>query len=891
MFALCDQRFGLVGTICRGAVAVLMIAAVARADVFNMPAGQTSLSFVNVGDPGNAGDTVTMNSTYAAINDGTSGYGVVSYSFAMGTFDVTTAQYCQFLNAVAKSDPYSLFNSGMTNGGGVTVSGYPVACGIIKSGTSGNYSYRVATTADISTGSYHFPAFCANLPVNWDSWGDAARFCNWLENGQPTGAEGSGTTETGTYTLNGAMTTATLFPITRNAGAKYWIPSENEWYKSAYYAGGSTATTSNGTPDSAGYWYYPTQADSSHAPSSTLSTTGTNNANWNASGLAAPNNWVLTPVGYYAGSPSHFGTYDQGGDLYSFTDTAVTVSTAIANNLQESDNNQAPWATTLFVMRGGSFHLNTTQELMANCRYGAAPGKFGHGRTFRIAMQFTSAQWSGEAVSNNWSSVTNWNGDAPPVAGVSLQFGPSDDGTANNDDFAPGTQFKGITFTSGAPSYNLSGNTIALAGPVTNPSGSDQAISLAVQLVAGGGTIDTGTNNVTVSGAISGGVPLIKNGTGALILSGSNSYTGGTSINAGTLQIGNSGSITGYVLDNGTLVCSHSDAYTFGLAISGNGSFIQTGSGAAILKDSNTYTGGTTISAGTLQLGSGGSSGGASGSISGAVCDNGTLAFNRSNLYTFGGAISGNGTVIQAGGGKLVLTGTNTYSGGTTIANGTLAVSSTANLGTGPITIGPATFENTADMTLDATRTVTLASASSTFSADPGTTLTVNGLVQGSGGLTQAGGGALVLTGTNTYSGDTAINAGTLQLNNAYAAGNSTVSVGVDNGLAFGPGVANPLLGGLSGGGDVNLATTDAPPLAVFLTAGGNNADTIYSGTLSGSGGLTKAGSGTLVLTGTNTYSGGTTINAGALAIATSAGIGTGTLAINAGTLQTTGDL
>ena len=94
----------------------------------------------------------------------------------------------------------------------------------------------------------------ANCPIFNISWGDAARFCNWLQNGQPTGAEGPGTTETGAYTLNGATDNTSLMAVTRNTGATYFIPSENEWYKAAYYKGGST---------NAGYWTYPTQSNTS----------------------------------------------------------------------------------------------------------------------------------------------------------------------------------------------------------------------------------------------------------------------------------------------------------------------------------------------------------------------------------------------------------------------------------------------------------------------------------------------------------------------------------------------------------------------------------------------------------------------------------------------------
>jgi formylglycine-generating enzyme required for sulfatase activity len=209
---------------------VLMLAnGVAQADV--------SMAFVTVGNPGNAADT----------SPGL--YGAVPYTYQMGKYDVTTGQYCQFLNAVAKTDTYGLYSTGM-NTDFSTIK-------ITQSGSSGNYSYTV-------TGSY---SQAANCPVFDVSWGDAARYCNWLQNNQPTGAEGSGTTETGAYTLNGATTNAALMAITRNAGATDFIPSENEWYKAAYY-----------NPSNASYWLYPTKSNT--APSQLLSVIGTNNANF-----------------------------------------------------------------------------------------------------------------------------------------------------------------------------------------------------------------------------------------------------------------------------------------------------------------------------------------------------------------------------------------------------------------------------------------------------------------------------------------------------------------------------------------------------------------------------------------------------------------------------------
>ena len=227
------RRYGVFWAILCSAVFVLNSTVVAQSpaisNVFDMPAGLTSLKFSNVGDPGNAADTAAMNTTSEDIlnvggsPDHSTGYGSVAYNYAIGTYDVTAAQYVQFLNAVAKTgDPYGLYNplmGGATSGPAssdphdpigtttawVTISSggvnYPVVCGITRTGTAGNYSYALSTTANL--GSPPIPATNGNFPVNWDNWGDAARFTNWLENGQPVGPEGPGTTETGSYSLNG----------------------------------------------------------------------------------------------------------------------------------------------------------------------------------------------------------------------------------------------------------------------------------------------------------------------------------------------------------------------------------------------------------------------------------------------------------------------------------------------------------------------------------------------------------------------------------------------------------------------------------------------------------------------------------------------------------------
>src|SRR5262249_29412792 len=141
-------------------------------------------------------------------------------------------------------------------------------------------------------------------------------------------------------------------------------------------------------------------------------------------------------------------------------------------------------------------------------------------------------------------------------------------------------------------------------------------------------------------------------------LSGSNTYSGATTISAGTLQIGDGGTSgtlgTGAVTNNGALSLVRSDVTTVVNAISGTGNLVQGGSGTSILTGNNSYSGTTTISAGTLQIGNGGTTGSLG---SGAVTNNGTLSFNRSNSMTVSNAISGAGNLVQGGSGATILTG------------------------------------------------------------------------------------------------------------------------------------------------------------------------------------------------------------------------------------------
>ena len=184
---------------------------------------------------------------------------------------------------------------------------------------------------------------------------------------------------------------------------------------------------------------------------------------------------------------------------------------------------------------------------------------------------------------------------------------------------------------------------------------------------------------------------MTKDGAGTLLLTGGNIYTGGTTISAGTLQLGNggaAGSIVGNVTNNGVLAFNRSDILTFAGSITGSGVVNQVGSGTTILTANNSYTGGTTISAGVLQLGNGGTSGG----ITGDVVNNGALVFNRSNAVTFSGLISGIGSLTQTGNGTTILTGANSYAGATMVNSGRLLVNGdqSAAVGTTSVASGAA---------------------------------------------------------------------------------------------------------------------------------------------------------------------------------------------------------
>ena len=579
------------------------------------------------------------------------------------------------------------------------------------------------------------------------------------------------------------------------------------------------------------------------------------------------------------------------------------------------------------------------------------------GNTLQLGNGGTSGSLGTGAVTDNGALVFNRTDNLTQAGAISGTGSLTQAGTGTltltgNNTYTGVTTVSAGTLQAGTAT-NAFGNNSAVvlanvAGAALNLNNFNQSVgslagggSTGGNVTLGTGTLTVGGNNAstTYAGRLNGTGSLTQAGTGTLTLTGNNTYTGVTTVSAGTLQAGNggtSGSLgTGAVTDNGALVFNRTDNLTQAGAISGTGSLTQAGTGTLTLTGNNTYTGVTTVSAGTLQAGNGGTSGSLG---TGAVTDNGALVFNRTDNLTQAGAISGTGSLTQAGTGTLTLTGNNTYTGVTTLAGGVLNVASVSDYGVASAIGNRAAsaeglskvgllFEggtlqytgsanqstnrqirlaNNTTNTIDSSGSGTLSftySGTNTDLFESGGTRTLNLKGTNTGGnvfaigltdqgssptsLTKAGVGTWVLSGNNTYSGATTINAGTLQAGaapNAFGS-NSAVSLanvaGADLDLNNFNQSVGSLAGGGSTGGNVTLGTGT-------LTVGGSNASTTYAGALVGTGGLTKQGTGTFTLGGnSNVYTGVTTLAGGVLNVGSAGALGSsGTLSFSGGTLQ-----
>lgn len=570
--------------------------------------------------------------------------------------------------------------------------------------------------------------------------------------------------------------------------------------------------------------------------------------------------------------------------------------------------------------------------------------------------------------------------------------------------FSGGLLFKEGTVAVGADNaLGAAGGSLTFDGGVLRLTDSfDIGAARAITLDAGGGTIDmvAGVTS-TLSQVMTGSGALTKDGAGTLILTGQNAFAGGTSIANGTLQLGDggtSGSVLGDIANDGVLSFNRSDDVTFGNVISGSGSVEQNGSGKTIFTAANSYSGGTTISAGVLQLGNGG----ASGSITGEILNNASLIVDRSDTYALGGEISGSGTFDQNGTGVTVLTGANSYAGATNVNAGTLIVNGDQSAATGMTTVqSGATLGGMGliggDVVVDNGGTINpgdVGAAPGALGIGGNLNLAAGSILDFNFGQANVAGGALndlidvggdlVLDGTlnvQTTAGGSfdpgvyrVINYGGALTNNGLTLGtipspdfyvqtsvpgqvNLVNTTGVTlrywDGATI-PSKNNDLIDGGDGlwqnfsgndnwtdqAGDLNAPFSDGA-FAVFMGAAGNvtvdeslgaiNASgmqfltdgyeiagdkinlvgapsiiRVGDGTTAGAGiiatidselagtsQLVKSDLGTLILTGTNSYSGGTAVNGGTLQVASDANLGdaAGALSFDGGALNTTVDM
>ena len=480
-------------------------------------------------------------------------------------------------------------------------------------------------------------------------------------------------------------------------------------------------------------------------------------------------------------------------------------------------------------------------------------------------------------LGNNDLTLTNANGEYDGTiggnGGVTLENGVEEFTGSNT--YAGGTTLNGGTLlvSSDANLGDASGALDFNGGTLENTASFTSTRDIHTTGQANFYT-DAGTTLTDTAGAITGSGPIVKLGTGTLVL-GADDATGGVQVGAGTLQLTGAGTDSGVVnvASGATLALTGNGSIASASALVGNGNFDISGANGP--QSITTLIGSST---GTVTLG------------------NNDLTLTNAN-GEYDGTIGGSGGITLAGGVEE-FTGSNTYAGGTTLGGGTLLVSSDANLGAagGALNFGGGTLENTASFTT--TRDIH-ADGGANFYTDAGTTLTdIAGSITGTGPINKLGAGMLVL-GADQSTGGLNVGAGTLLLTGtATDTGATTIAAGAT--LAIVGSGSDASASSIDNDGTFDISGASHAQSITSLTGNGavalgsnqltlTDASGIYGGTIGGSGGITLAG-GTEQLTGSNTYTGGTTLAGGTLKVSSDANLGDagGALNFNGGTLENT---
>ncbi|AZW42397.1 autotransporter-associated beta strand repeat-containing protein [Bordetella bronchiseptica] len=437
--------------------------------------------------------------------------------------------------------------------------------------------------------------------------------------------------------------------------------------------------------------------------------------------------------------------------------------------------------------------------------------------------------------------------------------------------------------------------------------------------LTGNGTFDTAVGTTLGwAGDIGGAGALVKTGQGTLVLGGDNQYAGGTTVNAGAVQVSRDANLgaaaSAVTLNNARLASTGTFSTSRAATLMGNGTFdtatgttlgwtgdiggagalVKTGQGTLVLGGANQYGGSTTVNAGTVQVARDANLGAAAGTVAlnggtlaasagftsarGVIigAGNGAMSVASGASLDWQGLIDGTGALAKEGAGTLVLGNDNQYAGGTVVNAGTVQVARDANLGAaaGAVTLDGGTLAASAGFT--SARGVTIGAGNGAMSVASGASLDWQGLIGGTGALIKEGAGTLVLSNDNQYAAGTVVNAGTVQVSRDANLGAAAGTVALNN---------------------ARLTNTSTFSTARAATLTGNGTfDTAdgttlgWAGDIGGAGALVKEGLGTLVLDGDNRYAGGTTVNAGTVQASRDANLGgAGAVALNDARLASTG--